>query len=137
MSGWIGCLFHDMFFTVREGERTLFCVCCRCFPRVKPCLDVGRLFKRQFTACCFMNEIDEESKRQLSAMSIYMLYFELMVCVTTITVAVLVSWWLTQCASVVDNCVVLNSHLVHGFEFRTPMNGDGYGRYMQKEINGV
>ena len=84
-----------------------------------------------------MNEIDEESKRQLSAMSIYMLYFELWVCVTTITVAVLVSWWLTQCASVVGNCVVLNSHLVHGFEFRTPMNGDGYGRYMQKEINGV
>ena len=64
-----------------------------------------------------MNEIDEESKRQLSAMSIYMLYFELWVCVTTITVAVLVSWWLTQCASVVDNRTVLNSHLVHGFDF--------------------
>lgn len=50
-----------------------------------------------------MNEIDDESKRKLSAMSVYMLHFELMVCMTTITVAVPVTWWLTQCARVVDN----------------------------------
>ena len=94
----------------------------------------GKSIQKTVHSLLFMNEINDESKRKLSAMSIYMLYFELMVCVTTITVAVLVSWWLTQCASVVDNCVVLNSHLVHGFEFRTPMNGDGCGRYMQKEL---
>ena len=70
-------------------------------------------------------------------MSIFMVHFEFMVCITTIAVAVPVSWWLTRCARVIDNCVVLNTHLVHGFDFTTPMNGDGYGEYKQKELNDV
>ena len=99
---------------VRENEHFLWCRCCPCD---HPCLKVGIIFKIKFTACCFMNKIDDESKRKLSAMSIYMLHFELMVCITTIAVEIPVSWWLTQCAKVVDNCVVLNTHLTHGFDF--------------------
>ena len=52
----------------------------------------GSLSKIKFTACCFINEIDNESKRKLSAMSIYILRLELMVCITTIAVVVHVSW---------------------------------------------